>query len=85
MQSLNLSGTEGGRTRITYFAEEGVFFKTHVHDLYKKCTTCILYPRMNYGGCKDPHIISAALMPSDFRSDRASESAAATPGRYCCH
>ena len=22
------SGTEGGRTRVTYFAEEGVFFKT---------------------------------------------------------
>ena len=25
---MGLSGTEGGRTRLTYFAEEGVFFKT---------------------------------------------------------
>ena len=25
---VGLSGTEGVRTRLTYFAEEGVFFKT---------------------------------------------------------
>ena len=27
------SGTEGGRTRVTYFAEEGVFCKTSARDL----------------------------------------------------
>ena len=25
---VGLSGTEGGRARLTFFAEEGVFFKT---------------------------------------------------------
>ena len=32
------SGTEGGRTRVTYFAEEGVFFlrPPHVRDFFKE-------------------------------------------------
>ena len=47
---MGLSGTEGGRTRLTYFAEEGVFFKTsECHAiLYKKGN--FLKPGRKYGG-----------------------------------
>ena len=37
------SGTEGGRTRITYFAEGGVFLRPpHVHDFVRE--GYFLYP-----------------------------------------
>ena len=47
------SGTEGGRTFVTYFAEEGVFFLRPPHV------------RMSL----TIHEIYAALTPSDSRSD----------------
>ena len=31
-----LSGTEGGRARVTYFAEEGVFLKTSAFPQFVK-------------------------------------------------
>ena len=69
------SDTEGGRTRVTYFAEEGVFFKTSACPRF--CT--FLYPGTKYGG-QNPltiHEIYAALTLSDSRSDWACEFAAA--------
>ena len=43
------SGTEGGRTRVTYFVEEGVFFKTFAHPRFVK-EGYFLYPGTKYGG-----------------------------------
>ena len=42
------SGTEGGRTRLTYFAEEGVFFKTSA--CLRFVEEGFLYPGTKYGG-----------------------------------
>ena len=75
-------GTEGGRTSVTYFAEEGVFFRDLRMSaiLLKKGT--FLYPGTKYGG-QNPltiHEIYAVQTPSDSRSDWASEFAVAT----CC-
>ena len=36
-----LSGTEGGRTPVTYFAEEGVFFKTSACQRF--CKSRVLF------------------------------------------
>ena len=49
------SGTEGGRTRVTYFAAEGVFFlrPPQVPDFVKKMGT-FLYPGTKYIGVKIP-------------------------------
>ena len=49
------SGTEGGRTLVTYFAEEGVFFKTspHVRDFVKE--GYFLVPRYEVWGSKFPY------------------------------
>ena len=42
-------GTEGGRTRVTYFSEEGFFFKTSAcRDFVKEWY--FLYPGTKYGG-----------------------------------
>ena len=72
------SCTAGGRTFVTYFAEEGVFLRPpHVRDLVKEGT--FSYPGTKYGG-ENPltiHEISAAVTPSGSRSDWASEFAAA--------
>ena len=72
----------GGRTFVTYFAEEwGLFLRPpHVRDFVKE--GYFLYPGTKYAG-QNPltiHEIYAALTPSDYRSDWASEFAAAT----CC-
>ena len=68
--------TEGGRTRVTYFAEEDLRMSA---ILQMKGT--FLYPVTKYGGGgENPltiHEIYAALTPSDSRSDLASEFAAA--------
>ena len=80
------SGTEGGRTRVTYFAEEGVFCKTSARDLRDFVKEGYFFvPRYKVwgGGGENPltiHEIYAALTPSDSRSDWASEFASAT----CC-
>ena len=69
------SGTEGGRTRVTYFAEEGVFFKTSACQRF-----CNRRVRSMVGGGENPltiHEIYAALTPSHSRGDWASEFAAA--------
>ena len=76
------SGTEGGRTRVTYFAEEGVFFKISTCPRFWKRRVLFLYPGTKYGG-QNPltiHETYAALTPSDSRSIWAFEFAAAT----CC-
>ena len=44
------SGTEGGRTRVTCFAEEGVFFKTSACPRFCKKMGTFLYPGTKYGG-----------------------------------
>ena len=73
------SGTEGGRTRATYFAEEGVFFRTSACPRF--CIRRVLFcTHVRSMGRENPltiHEIYAALTPSDFRSDWASKSAAA--------
>ena len=77
------SGTEGGRTCVTYFAEEGVFLflrPPHVRDFVME--GYFFVPRYEVGG-ENPltiHEIYAAVTPSDSQSDWASEFAAAT----CC-
>ena len=69
-------GTEGGRTRVTYFAEGGVFLKPpHVRDFVKE--GYFFVPRYEVW-VVEIHEIYSALTPSDSRSDWASESAAAT-------
>ena len=78
--ALRYLDTEGGRTRVTYFVEEGVFFKTSACPRFckRKITFCTQAQSM---GCENPltiHEISAALGPGDSRSDWASESATAT-------
>ena len=76
------SDTEGGRTRVTYFAEEGVFFKTSACPRFCKRRVLFCTLVRSIGG-ENPlilHEIYAAEMPSDSRSDWASEFAAAT----CC-
>ena len=73
-----LSGTEGSRIRVTYFKEEGVFFKTSACPRFVK-EGYFSVPWYKVWG-ENPHTIneiSAALTPSDSRSDWASESAAA--------
>ena len=65
------SGTEGGRTLVTYFAEEGVFFKTSACPRFCKRRGTFLYQGTKYGG-QNPltiHEIYAAVTPSDSRSD----------------
>ena len=49
------SGTEGGRTRVTYFAEEGVFFlrPPHVRDVVKE--GYFFVPRYEVLGSKSPY------------------------------
>ena len=82
------SGTEGGRARVTYFAEEGVFFKTSACPRFVK-EGYIFVPRYEVwgggggGGGENPlkiHEIYAVLTPNNFQSDWASEFAAAA----CC-
>ena len=75
------SGTEGGRTRVTYFAKEGVFFKTSACPRFWKRRVLMYTQVRSIYGVENPltiHEICLALTPSDSRSDRASESAAAT-------
>ena len=77
-----LSGTQGGRTLVTYFAEEGVFFwrPPHVRDFVKE--GYFFVPRYEVWGSKSPYNPqnTAALTPSDSRGIWASEFAAPT----CC-
>ena len=68
-----LSAKDGGRTPVTYFAEEGSFFRPACPRFCKKRVLLLL----SMGGRKSPYKVSAALTPSDSRSDWASESAAA--------
>ena len=69
---------KGGRTRVTYFAEEGVFLRPpHVRDFVNEG---YFFTQVRSMRGKNPltiHEVSAALTPSDYRSDYASESAAA--------
>ena len=60
-------GTEGGSTRVTYFSEEGVFFKT-----YFFCTQ-VQSMGGGGGGVKIP-LQSTKYPPSDSRSDWANVS-----------
>ena len=75
------SGTEGGggRTRVTYFAEEGVFFKTS--ECSRFCIKWVFFcTQVRSMGGENPltiHEMYAALTPSNSRSDWASEFAAA--------
>ena len=62
------SGTEGGRTRVTYFAAEGVFFlrPPQVRDFVKN--GYFFVPRYEVYRGQNPltiHEIYAALTPSD--------------------
>ena len=70
----------GGRTHVTYLADEVVFFKTFVCPRFVK-EWYFFVPRYGvWGGGKNPltiNEISAALTPSNSRSDWASESGAA--------
>ena len=76
------SGTEGGRTLVTYFAEEGVFFEDLRMSAILKKKGTFLYARTKYGGQNllTIHETYTALTPSDSRSIWASEFVAAT----CC-
>ena len=71
----------GGRTRVMYFAEEGVFFKTSA--CLRSCKRRVLFSaqvRSMGGGGENPLTIQeiyAALTPSDSRSDLASKAAVA--------
>ena len=48
------SGTEGGRTRVTYFAEEGVFLRPpHFRDFVKE--GYFFVPRYEVWGSKSPY------------------------------
>ena len=48
------SGTEGGCTRVTYFAEEGVFLRPpHVRDFVKE--GYLFVPRYEVRGSKAPY------------------------------
>ena len=48
------SGSEGGRTRVTYFAEEGVFLTPpHVRDFVKE--GYFFVPRYEVWGSKSPY------------------------------
>ena len=70
---------DGGRTCVTYFAEEGVFLTLRISRFVKE--GYLFVPRYIIWGVGNPltiHQISAALTPSDSRSDWDSESAAAT-------
>ena len=73
---MGLSGTcRGGRTRLTYFAEEGVFFKTsECPRFWIKWYLFVTRYEVwgGGGGGENPltiHEIYAALTPSDSRSD----------------
>ena len=74
----------GGCTLFTYFAEDGVFFKTSA--CLRFCKRRVLFcTQVRSMGGENPltiHEIYAALTPSDSRSDWASESAAASAGDY---
>ena len=66
------SGTEGGRTFVTYFAEEGVFFSDLRMSAILQKKGTFLYPGTKYGG-QNPltiHEIYAALTASDSRSNQ---------------
>ena len=71
-------GTEGGR--VTYFAEEGVFFKTSACPRFCKRRVLFCTKVRSMGGENPPTIpeLYAALTPRDSRIDWASEFAAAT-------
>ena len=61
------SGTEGGCTRVTYFVEEGVLFKTSACPQFVK-EGYFFVPRYIVWGVENPHTIhkiSAALTLSD--------------------
>ena len=61
----------GGRTGLTYFAEEGVFFKTS--ECPQFCIKRVFFGHQVRGmGDENPlkiHKIYASLTPSDSRSD----------------
>ena len=72
------SGTGGwGRTRVTYSAEEGIFFKTSACPRFcrRRVLFCTLVRSMGGGGRDENpltiHEIYAALTPSDWASDFA--------------
>ena len=78
---VGLSGTEGGRTHVKYFTEEGVFFKNFACTRFVK-EGYFFEPRYEVwgGGGENPltiHKIFVALTPTDFQSDWTSESAVA--------
>ena len=77
-----LQGGGGGRSRVTYFAEDGVFFKTSACPRFCKRRVLFCTQVQSMGG-ENPltiHEIYTALTPSDSLCDWASEFAAAT----CC-
>ena len=68
------SGTEGDRTRVTYFAEEGGLFKTSACPRFCKRRVLFCAPGTMYGGSKSPlqsTKYTRLWLPSDSRSDWA--------------
>ena len=76
------SGTEGSRTPVTYFPEEGVFFETSAcpRCCKRRVHFCTQLRSMQAENPLTIHEIYAALTPSDFWSDWSYKFAAAT----CC-
>ena len=73
------SGTQGGRTRVTYFAEEGVSFKTSACPRFckRRVLFCTQVRSMGGGGGENPlaiHKIYAALASSDSLMHQSIES-----------
>ena len=62
------SGTEGGHTRVIYFAEEGVFLRPpHVRDFVKE--GYFFVPRYEVWGSKSPYNTQVPPPPSGLRLD----------------
>ena len=79
-----LSSTKGDRTRVTYFADEGVLFKTSACPRFVK-EGYFFVPRYEVWGGENPltiHEISTARTPNDSRSNLASKSAAAKQAEH---
>ena len=79
IRSLGAFRYRGSRTRVTYFAEEGVFFKTSASPRVCKRRVLLRTQVRSMGGenALTIHEPYAALTPSDSRSDWAPDSAVA--------
>ena len=79
LKKEDLRECPAGGTHVTYFAEEGVFFKTSACPRFckRRVLFCIQVRSMGGENTLPIHKIFAALTPSDPRSDWASEFAAA--------